>query len=75
MEKNKTFEENLNALAETVETLEQGELPLKETIEKFEQGLKLSKLCTGEIESAEQKIEKIMEKDGKIKTELFDVDA
>ncbi len=68
----KSFEENLAQLEESVKSLEEGELPLKETLEKFEEGLKLSKLCTVELEAALKKIEQIVEKDGKIVSEPFE---
>ena len=71
MENEKSFEENLEKFEGTVKSLEKGELPLKETLEKFEEGVKLSKLCTKELETAQQKIEKIMEKNGKITSEPF----
>lgn len=72
MEDKKSFEENLEKLKESVKSLEDGELPLKETLEKFEEGLKLSKLCSAELESAQKKIEKIIEKDGKPTSEPFE---
>ena len=56
MEDKKSFEENLEKLKESVKSLEDGELPLKETLEKFEEGLKLSKLCSEELASAQKKI-------------------
>jgi len=68
----KSFEENLEQLNESVKSLEEGELPLKETLEKFEDGLKLSKLCSEELETAQKKIEKIIEKNGKPTTEPFE---
>ena len=70
-EKN-SFEENLKKLEESVKSVEEGELPLKETLEKFEDGLKLSKLCSEELETAQKKIEKIVEKDGKPTAEPFE---
>lgn len=60
-----TFEQNLGKLQKYVGDLEEGELPLKETIDKFEDGLKLVKYCSDELNEAEQKIEKILEKNGK----------
>ncbi|MCK4521938.1 MAG: exodeoxyribonuclease VII small subunit [Nanoarchaeota archaeon] len=68
---NEPFEKNLKKIEETVGSLEGGDLPLKETLEKFEEGIKLSKLCTEELEKAQQKIEKITEKDGKVISEPF----
>jgi len=60
----KSFEENLKELEEIVRTLEGGESSLKETLEKFEIGLNLSNLCTKELETAKQKIEKITVENG-----------
>ena len=66
-----SFEENLKELGESVKSLEDDELPLKETLEKFETGLKLSRLCTEELEAAQQKIEKLIEKNGEVVSETF----
>jgi len=73
MENKKSFEENLKGLEESVKSIEEGELPLKETLEKFENGLKLSKLCSDELEMAKQKIEKLTQKEGKIVSEPFEI--
>ena len=70
----KSFEENLKKLEESVKFLEEGELPLKETIEKFEEGTKVSKLCSDELETTQQKIENIIEKDGKIISKPFKIE-
>jgi len=70
--KSKSFEENLEELKESVKSLEEGDLPLKETLEKFEEGLKVSKLCSEELDTAQKKIEKIIEKDGKPVSEPFE---
>jgi len=59
----KSFEENLKELEEIVRTLEEGESSLKETLERFEKGIHLSNLCAKELETAKQKIEKIVEND------------
>ncbi len=73
MEKNRSFEENLKKFEDILESLEEGELTLEETIRKYEEGSELSKLCTKELESAQKKIEKIIEKDGKIMSEPFEI--
>lgn len=73
MENKKSFEENLKELEENVKSIEEGDLPLKETLEKFENGLKISKLCTEELNIAQQKIEKLTQKDGKIVSEPFEI--
>jgi len=72
MDDKKSFEENLNKLIESVKSIEEGDLPLKETLEKFEEGIKLSKLCTEELEKAQQRIEKLTQKNGEIISEQFE---
>jgi len=73
MKNKKSFEENLKELEENVKSIEEGELPLKETIEKFENGLSLSKLCTEELETAQQKIEKLTQKGEEVVSEPFEI--
>ena len=73
MKNEKSFEKNLKELEESVKSIEEGELPLKETLEKFENGLKLSKLCTKELEMAKQKIEKLTQKEGEVVSEPFEI--
>ena len=73
MKNKKSFEENLKELEGSVKSIEEGELPLKETLEKFENGLKLSKLCTEELEMAKQKIEKLTQKEGEVVSEPFEI--
>jgi exodeoxyribonuclease VII small subunit len=68
-----SFEENLKKIEENIRYLEKGNLPLKEVIEKFEEGLKISNLCIKELEITKQKIEKVIEENGEIKTEPFDI--
>jgi exodeoxyribonuclease VII small subunit len=58
------FEEALKRLEEIVTRLEKGELPLEESLTLYEEGIKLSRLCHGKLEEAEQKIELLM-KDAK----------
>lgn len=64
-----SFEENLKQLEECVRKLEDGELPLQETLATFEYGLKLSQQCTEELNSAQKKIEKLVQVNGEVKSE------
>lgn len=57
------FEENLAKLENLVGKMESGEMNLDEMIKAFEEGRSLVKLCTGELDSIRQRIEKVM-KDG-----------
>lgn len=50
------FELNLKKLEELVKKLDSDELTLDESIALFEEGMKLSKKCSDKLESAERKI-------------------
>lgn len=68
------FEEVLQKLEEIVEQLERGNLPLDKSLEIFEEGIKLSRLCTKQLEEAEQRVELLLGiKDGKPETVPFQV--
>jgi exodeoxyribonuclease VII small subunit len=55
------FEEQLTALEAVVERLELGELTLDESVRLFEEGVKLSNACKKELESAEGRIQVLVE--------------
>jgi exodeoxyribonuclease VII small subunit len=55
------FEEQLTALEAVVERLERGELTLDESVRLFEEGVKLSNACKKELESAEGRIQVLVE--------------
>ena len=61
-----TFEENLSKLEGIVAKLESGETPLDEAINKFTEAMKLVEVCDKKLKSAEEKITKIVGKDGKL---------
>jgi len=68
-EKNKSlqklnFEEAMTKLENIVEELESGELSLEDSVKSFEKGIELSKLCKKKLESAENRVKKIVEKTG-----------
>lgn len=69
-----TFEDALTKLENNVRTLEVGELSLEESLKIFEEGMKLSKLCSAKLEDAEAKIEVLLEKEGQLVTEEFEVE-
>jgi len=66
-----TFETALTKLETHVRTLEQGELMLDESLTIFEESMKLAKFCTKKLDEAEQKIEILLEKNGKLVKEDF----
>ncbi len=61
-----TFEENLNKLESIVKNLESGETPLDEAIDQFTEAMKLVEVCDKKLKNAEEKITKIVNKDGQL---------
>ena len=68
------FEESMKKLEEIVVELENGNLNLDESVSKFEEGMKIAKQCNVMLETAEKKITILLEKDGELKEEKFDVE-
>lgn len=67
-----TFEQSLEELEILVDKLERGQLTLDESLETFENGMKLARVCTQKLTKSERKIEKLIEKNGELRTEPFD---
>ena len=65
-EKECTFEENLEKLEVIVKNLESGNIPLDDAIENFNEAMKLAKLCDNKLKNAEEKLNSILNKDGKL---------
>ncbi len=55
----RSFEENMARLEEIVSLLERGDAPLADSLALFEEGTKLSALCAGLLDEAEQKVVKL----------------
>ncbi len=70
-----TFEKGMERLEEIVQELEQGELPLERSLELFEEGMKLSGNCRKQLEEAENKVEILVKRAGKIVAEPFGTEA
>jgi exodeoxyribonuclease VII small subunit len=68
-----SFEDALEKLEGHVRTLEQGELTLDESLHIFEDGMKLAKFCEKKLDEAEQKIEIMVEKNGELVKEPFEM--
>ena len=62
----KTFESKTAQLAEIVNTLQSGEASLNEAMELFEKGVKLAAECNKMLDSAEKKVNLILEETGEI---------
>lgn len=74
MEKEIKFEDAMKKLEEIATELESGKLDLDESVEKFEEGMKLSKDCSKMLEEAEKKITILIQNDGEVEEENFNVD-
>jgi len=62
------FEEALDQLEELVEDMENGDLTLEESLKAFEQGIKLTRECQTALSQAEQKVQLLIEENGKLKS-------
>lgn len=58
--KEATFEEKIARLEEIVAALEKGDAPLADSLALFEEGTKLIADCSGQLETAEQTVVKLM---------------
>jgi exodeoxyribonuclease VII small subunit len=67
------FEDSIKKLEEIVTELENGNLSLDESVNKFEEGMKISKQCNKILEEAEKKITILLENDGELQEEKFDI--
>jgi exodeoxyribonuclease VII small subunit len=71
-EKTVDFEQSLERLETIVNEMESGELALEQMIKHFEEGSALVGLCSKKLTEVEQKIEKLVKKDGKMGREPFE---
>ena len=68
------FEESMKSLENIVTELENGKLNLDESVKKFEEGMKIAKQCNTILENAEKRITILLEKDGDLTEEIFEVE-
>jgi exodeoxyribonuclease VII small subunit len=57
------LEKSLTQLEEIVEELESGELSLDQSLKQFEKGIKLSRNCQNALQTAEQKVQMLVDKE------------
>jgi exodeoxyribonuclease VII small subunit len=63
----------VEALENVVQSLEMGDTTLERSLELFEQGVRLARRCNGLLNSAEGRIEKLVqESDGNLRAEALD---
>lgn len=67
-----SFETSLARLEKLVAEMEEGQLSLDQMIAHFEEGSALVEVCGKKLNEVERRIEKLVKKDGQIKTEPFD---
>lgn len=68
------FEQSLDQLEELVEDMENGDLTLEESLKAFEAGIKLTRECQSALTQAEQKVQMLIEENGKLKAVKLDED-
>ena len=66
------FEDALKKLENIVSKLEAGDMPLEESLSKYEEGIKLSKICSRQLEAAKSKVELLMKSGDKFTIKAFD---
>ncbi|MFR2571579.1 MAG: exodeoxyribonuclease VII small subunit [Clostridia bacterium] len=70
----KNFEEQMEELEKIITELENGNLNLDDSVLKFEEGMKISKQCSKMLENAEKKITILLNDNGELKEEKFEVE-
>ena len=73
MKEDINFEDAMKELEKIAEELEKGNLSLDDSVSKFEDGMKLSKKCSDLLDTAEKKITMLINDNGTIKEENFNV--
>ena len=68
------FEKSLSALNLIIEKMESGQLSLESSLTHFEEGIMLIRQCQQTLSNAEQKIQMLTEKTGKISLTDFQCD-
>jgi len=69
-----SFEQKLEALEAVVEKLERGDLSLDDSVRLFEEGVKLSNDCKAELETAEGRIQLLVERGSRMVATDLDVE-
>ncbi|NTV15482.1 MAG: exodeoxyribonuclease VII small subunit [Desulfobulbaceae bacterium] len=67
----RSFEESLERLERITEELESGSLTLEESLKKFDEGIKLADLCNQTLQEAQQKVNLLLKKNGRLQEVPF----
>jgi exodeoxyribonuclease VII small subunit len=65
------FESALAELEKIVERMEAGDQSLEDALASFQRGIELTRACQKGLKEAEQRVEKLVQKDGELRTEPF----
>jgi len=63
------FEAALAELEKIVEKMESGEQSLEDSLKSFQRGIELTRACQQGLKEAEQRVEKLIRKNGEFATE------
>jgi exodeoxyribonuclease VII small subunit len=63
------FEAALAELEKIIEKMESGEQSLEESLKSFQRGIELTRTCQQGLKDAEQRVEKLVQKDGALTLE------
>lgn len=69
-----SFEESLTELETLVKKMDSGELSLEDSLVAFEKGIGLIRHCQTTLQTAEQKVQLLMEHNGELQTQPFHED-
>ena len=72
--KSVNLEKALSELEKLVEEMEQGNLSLEQSLKRFEKGIALTSECQEALQTAELKVQELIEKNGKLLEKDFEVD-
>ena len=65
-EKEVSFEDEIRELEDLVKELESGEVNLDDAIEKYTKAMKLAKECSDRLNTATEKVNKILKENGEL---------
>ena len=68
------FEQSLAELESLVGQMEQGDMSLEQSLEAFEQGVKLTRECQQRLDQAEQRVQVLVEKNGRLVSSPLEAD-
>lgn len=70
-----SFETAISELETIVQQLESGDLELEQSLKLFERGIELTRISQGRLQEAEQKVQVLMEKQGNLELQPFQVES